>query len=87
MSICSVDDINECDWKPMPLIQGIKHVFSHNSPILKLPNYISILETKLGSVRICKLYLVIFSMKLIIASLYKYVSLFVDLCDYRRNVS
>lgn len=50
MSICSVDDINECDWKPMPLIQGIKHVFCDNSPILKLPDYISFLETKFGSV-------------------------------------
>lgn len=49
MSICSVNDINECDWKPMPLIQGIKHVFCDNSSILKLPDYISFLETKFGS--------------------------------------
>ncbi|CAL7948983.1 unnamed protein product [Xylocopa violacea] len=49
LSVCSVDDINECDWKPMPLIQGIKQVFSHNSSILKLPNYISFLGTKFGS--------------------------------------
>lgn len=50
VSIYSVDDINEYDWEPMPLIQGIKHVFSSNSCILKLPDYISLLETKFGSV-------------------------------------
>lgn len=49
MSICSVDDINEYEWKPMPLVQGIKHV-SNNSSILKLPDYISFLETKFNSV-------------------------------------
>ena len=48
-SICYVDDLNECDWKPMPFVQGIKKVFSNNSSILKLPEYISLLETKFGS--------------------------------------
>ncbi|KOC66762.1 Condensin-2 complex subunit H2 [Habropoda laboriosa] len=49
ISICSIDDVNEYDWKPMPLIQGLKHVFSDNSSVLKLPDYISLLETKFGS--------------------------------------
>ncbi|KAK9304262.1 hypothetical protein QLX08_004262 [Tetragonisca angustula] len=49
VSICSVDDINEYEWKPMPLVQGIKHVFSNNSSILKLPDYISFSETKFDS--------------------------------------
>ncbi|CAK9807443.1 Condensin-2 complex subunit H2 [Anthophora plagiata] len=49
ISMCSIDDVNECDWKPMPLIQGLKHAFSDNSSILKLPDYISLLETKFGS--------------------------------------
>ncbi|XP_076652853.1 uncharacterized protein LOC143359077 isoform X2 [Halictus rubicundus] len=50
-SICSVEDINESDWKPMPLIQGMKTVLTGNSPVLKLPEYISLLETKFGSKR------------------------------------
>ncbi|XP_043511240.1 uncharacterized protein LOC122529299 isoform X3 [Frieseomelitta varia] len=49
VSICSVDDINEFEWKPMPLVQGIKHVFSNNSSILKLPDYISFSERKFDS--------------------------------------
>ncbi|CAD1476485.1 unnamed protein product, partial [Heterotrigona itama] len=49
VSICSVDDINEYEWKPMPFVQGTKHVFSNNSSILKLPDYISFLETKFDS--------------------------------------
>lgn len=49
VSICSLDDINEYEWKPMPLVQGIKHVFSNNSSILKLPDYISFSETKFDS--------------------------------------
>ncbi|XP_076175573.1 uncharacterized protein LOC143150894 isoform X2 [Ptiloglossa arizonensis] len=49
ISICSVDDINEFDWKPMPFIQGMKNIFFNNSSILKLPEYISLLETKFGS--------------------------------------
>ena len=49
MSISYVDDLNECDWKPMPFVQGIKKVLSNNSSILKLPEYISRLETKFGS--------------------------------------
>ncbi|XP_053998378.1 condensin-2 complex subunit H2-like [Hylaeus anthracinus] len=49
LSICSVDGINEFDWKPMPLIHGMKNSLFDNSTILKLPEYISLLETKFGS--------------------------------------
>ncbi|XP_015431075.1 PREDICTED: uncharacterized protein LOC107187476 [Dufourea novaeangliae] len=49
MSIYSVEDINEADWKPMPFIQGMKTVLTDNSSILKLPEYVSLLETKFGS--------------------------------------
>ncbi|XP_078044331.1 uncharacterized protein LOC144473871 [Augochlora pura] len=49
MSICYVEDIDESDWKPMPLIQGMKTVLTDESPVLKLPEYISLLETKFGS--------------------------------------
>nr|XP_033337386.1 uncharacterized protein LOC117226797 [Megalopta genalis]XP_033337387.1 uncharacterized protein LOC117226797 [Megalopta genalis] len=49
MSICYVEDINESDWKPMPLIQGMETILTDESPALKLPEYISLLETKFGS--------------------------------------
>ncbi|XP_076298947.1 uncharacterized protein LOC143217996 isoform X2 [Lasioglossum baleicum] len=51
VSICSVEDINESDWKPMPLVQGMKTILPGNSPVLKLPEYISLLETKFSSKR------------------------------------
>ncbi|XP_003704517.1 uncharacterized protein LOC100879302 [Megachile rotundata] len=49
MSISSVDDVNELEWKPMPLVQGIKHVFSDNTTILKIPEHISLLKTNVDS--------------------------------------
>lgn len=49
MSISSVNDINELKWKPMSLDQGIKHVFSDSTTILKIPEHISVLKTNLDS--------------------------------------
>ncbi|XP_043261079.1 uncharacterized protein LOC122402395 [Colletes gigas] len=49
ISICSVDDVNEFDWKPMPFIQGMKSECFEDPSVLKLPEYFSLLETKFGS--------------------------------------
>ncbi|XP_076234516.1 uncharacterized protein LOC143179264 [Calliopsis andreniformis] len=47
--VCSLDDINERDWRPMPLTQGTENVLPTNSSILRIPEYISRLEAKFGS--------------------------------------
>ncbi|XP_031837879.1 uncharacterized protein LOC116429260 [Nomia melanderi] len=49
MSMYFVEDINESDWKPMPFIKEMKSVFTEDPSVLKLPEYISLLETKFGS--------------------------------------